>query len=98
MNISISVQKYSYSFLKLSWPLKYQLEHYSRLLDRMFCLIILGGRCQTNDLLHDPNSYLLGNKMQNGIAHTFSSNGALHFMKSYGQVKKKISKCIFFQI
>ena len=98
MNISISVQKYSFSFLKISWPLKYQIEHYSRLLDRMFCLIILGGRCQTNDLLHDSNNYLFGNKMQNGIAHTFSSNGALHFMKSYGQVKKKISNCIFFQI
>ncbi|XP_022318193.2 uncharacterized protein LOC111121287 isoform X2 [Crassostrea virginica] len=54
--------------------------------DQLF--YIHGGRCQTNDLLHDPNSYLLGNKMQNGIAHTFSSNGALHFMKSYGQTYK----------
>lgn len=50
-------------------------------------LFSLGGRCQTNDLLHDPNNYLFGNKQQNGFAHTFTSNGAIHFMKSYGQVR-----------
>ncbi|XP_061191548.1 uncharacterized protein LOC133199694 [Saccostrea echinata] len=44
-----------------------------------------GGRCQVNDLLHDPNSFLFGNKIQNGVPHTFTSNGALHFMKTYGQ-------------
>lgn len=54
--------------------------------DQLF--YIHGGRCQTNDLLHDPNNYLFGNKQQNGFAHTFTSNGAIHFMKSYGQTYK----------
>ncbi|XP_048762219.2 uncharacterized protein LOC125670858 [Ostrea edulis] len=47
--------------------------------DQLF--YVYEGQCQTNNLLNDPNNYLFGNKMKNGIAHTFSTNGALHFLK-----------------
>ncbi|KAK3090337.1 hypothetical protein FSP39_011029 [Pinctada imbricata] len=44
--------------------------------------------CATTVLMNDTNSFLFGNEEIGKTVHTFTTNGALHFMKSNGQVYK----------
>lgn len=45
-------------------------------------------QCHIGNLSSDPNTMLFGDDMINGIPHIVTSNAALHFLKSNGQVYK----------
>ncbi|WAR22902.1 hypothetical protein MAR_036571, partial [Mya arenaria] len=46
------------------------------------------GSCLTEELKGDSNDVFFGNGSINGVPHVFTTGGALHFSKQFGEVRE----------